>query len=543
MNRVASLLLGMVLGVPGLLSAGVDTAWVRRYDGPAHGEDWATRIVADSAGNVSVTGTSMSDTGQNSQYLYFVTIKYYPHGDTAWVRRQDFGSKDIPYGLGVDAQGNVYVTGTNNDSRMVTVKYGPTGNRLWYEFCGSQGGASDLVLDSRGNIIVCGSSYRASLDAATVKYRPNGDTAWARFYDWAGLEDLVTATACGQRDDIATTGDGATSTTHIDCITVRYDSTGDQLWAAGYDGPKHGVDAPNDLAACKNGDVVVTGFGDNGYGTPLDYLTIRYDSLGETLWTRRYDGPAHDWDEASAVAVDSDGSVYVTGYSYNASTKGDYTTIKYDSAGSVVWLRTYDGLSHNNDQAYGLALGDDGCVYVTGRSRGNGTQYDCATIRYGASGETLWTARYDGPFHGNDEATCMAINGRGDVAIAGFCDKYGGLDSMDMLVIKYVQNGGVAEQLAAPVASRLSLVVEPTVSNSRITLRYSIGSSASVRLLVFDAEGRRVRTLAGGGASAGANTAVWDGLDERGKRVPAGVYAIVLEADKERMFVKVVMSE
>jgi hypothetical protein len=179
-------LLSIIL-TPVMLRAGVDTAWVRRYDGPAHGEDMAEALAVDSMGNAYVAGASAADTAYVN--LDFVTIKYYPSGDTAWVRRADFGGKDIPSGLGVDAQGNVYVTGTNNDSRMVTVKYGPTGNRLWSEFFGSQGGASDLVLDSHGSIVVCGNSYRASSDAATVKYRPNGDTAAGRTYcGWLGFQ-------------------------------------------------------------------------------------------------------------------------------------------------------------------------------------------------------------------------------------------------------------------------------------------------------------------------------------------------------------------
>ncbi len=306
MNRAALLLLGLGLALPGLLSAGVDTAWVRRYDGPAHGGDWATRLAVDSAGNVYVTGASMSDTGSNTQYLDFVTIKYYPNGDTAWVRREDFGGKVIPSGLGVDAQGNVYVAGTNNDSRMVTVKYSPTGTRLWYEFFGSQGGAGDLVLDSQGNVSVCGSSLRASSDATTVKYRPNGDTAWARFYDWAGFEDYAQAIACGTAEALAIAGYGAGATSHYDCISVMYDSSGDRLWAAVYDGPDHGDDRANDVAAGGSGCVVTTGHTDNGYTTPPNFLTIGYSLQGETLWMRTYDGPAGGWDDAKAVAVDGE---------------------------------------------------------------------------------------------------------------------------------------------------------------------------------------------------------------------------------------------
>ena len=162
-GRAGLLAAGLILiFAPTALSAGVDTAWVRRYDGPKHNDDWPLCIAVDSVGNVYVAGTSMSDTGQNTQYLDFVTIKYRPNGDTAWVRRADFGGKDIPYGIGVDAQGNVYVAGSNNDNQMVTVKYDSTGHPLWTDMRRTHAGAYDLVLDPSGGIIVCGRSPAVS---------------------------------------------------------------------------------------------------------------------------------------------------------------------------------------------------------------------------------------------------------------------------------------------------------------------------------------------------------------------------------------------
>ncbi|MCX6842512.1 MAG: SBBP repeat-containing protein [candidate division WOR-3 bacterium] len=531
MSRVATLLMGVALAIPGLLRAGVDTAWVRRYDGPAHGDDQATRIATDSSGNVYATGRSE---GTAADYD-FVTIKYKPSGDTAWVRRADFGGKDIPYGLAVDAQGNVYVAGTNNDSRMVTVKYDSAGVLKWTRPFGSQGGAFDLTLDPQGNIVVCGSSYRASLDEVIIKYRPDGDTAWVRYFDYAGDEDYAWALAVGQNGDAVATGWGATATAHYDCTTVRYDSTGNRLWAVGYDGPSHGVERGMDVAIDAHNSVIVAGYGDNGYTTPYDYITIKYDSAGETLWARRYSGQTNGDDEASALALDSDGNAYVTGFSTGDTTVYDYATVKYRSSGEQRWVARYDGPGHLLDEATAIAVMPSGEILVTGYAYGGAMRRnDCTTVMYDSAGHQMWLDAYDSG--GSDAGGAIAVGPDGSFCLAG---RAGG----DLLVIKYIQNGGVAEARGIPCTQQPTMVAEPSVFSSMTTLHYSIGNSTTMRLLVFDAEGRRVRTLVNGIVGVSAGTLAWDGRDDRGVRVPAGVYAVVLEASNKRMRVKVVMSE
>jgi len=92
----------------------VDTAWVRRYNGPGNGDDGASAMAVDNSGNVYVTGGSRGS-GTSTDYA---TIKYYPNGDTAWVKRYN-GSRnasDRASAIAVDGFGNVYVTGTSYGS-------------------------------------------------------------------------------------------------------------------------------------------------------------------------------------------------------------------------------------------------------------------------------------------------------------------------------------------------------------------------------------------------------------------------------------------
>ncbi|MGO8677476.1 MAG: hypothetical protein ACLQVX_16595 [Limisphaerales bacterium] len=56
---------------------------------------------------------------------------------------------------------------------------------------------------------------------------------------------------------------------------------------------------------------------------------MKLDNNGNLLWSKLYSGPADGSNGAAAIAVAPDGSIYVTGYSANASGGTDITTIKY----------------------------------------------------------------------------------------------------------------------------------------------------------------------------------------------------------------------
>ena len=110
-------------------------------------------------------------------------------------------------------------------------------------------------------------------------------------------------------------------------------------------------------------------------------------------WVARYTGNGN---AAKAIALDSSGNVYVTGFSYGSGTGDDYATIKYNTSGDTMWIRRYNGLGNGDDAARAIALDVSGNVYVTGLSRGSGTGYDYATIKYNSSGDTVWVRRYNG---------------------------------------------------------------------------------------------------------------------------------------------------
>ncbi len=423
--------------------AQVDTAWVRRYNGPGDFYDFAWALAVDDSGNVYVTGYS---DGSGTDYDY-ATIKYALNGDTLWVRRYNGprDSSDFATALAVDGSGNVYVTGYSYGSGTsydyATIKYAPNGDTLWVRRYNGPGngsdGASALAVDNSGNVYVTGNTatdtglYTDNYDYATIKYAPNGDTLWVRRYNGPGnYDDRAYALAVDASGNLYVTGWSYGGVTGTDYATIKYAPNGDTLWVRRYNDPENGGDGASALAVDGSENVYVTGLS-VGSGTSFDYATIKYAPNGDTLWTRRYNGPANNWDVGTALATDGNGNVYVTGYSSDG-IDYDYATIKYAPNGDTLWVRRYNGPGNSHDDALALALDSAGNLYVTGSSGGGGTDWDYATIKYAPNGDTLWVRRYNGGVNYYDQAHALAVDDSGNVYVTGTSEG-------DYATIKYQQ--------------------------------------------------------------------------------------------------------
>jgi hypothetical protein len=389
-------------------------------------------------------------------------------GDTIWTARYNgpSGRSDFATGIAVDPEGSVYVVGRSWDtlgginSRMddyAVVKYDSAGRQLWvrrYDAgCPVAGYRSDqatcLGLDAAGNLYVSGASYYnlnsdTNQDFLTVKYRASGDTAWTRRYAApSNPGDDVPYALAVRGGYVYITGQSWTrdSPERYDYITLKYDTSGNLLWDRRYHGgaASSSYDAARSLAVDAQGSVYVTGFSNHDAVSPYDGVTVKYDAAGNQLWVARYNGRLDMEDEACACALDSTGSfLYVAGYSYGPT--ADYLTIKYRTAdGETVWTRRHNGSYNANDFVTALAAAPGGGVCITGYSHDSAGGYNYTTIKYSADGALEWLDRYDGPAGNTDQAWGIAVDATGNTYVTG--ESYDALLYGDYATIKYDRLG------------------------------------------------------------------------------------------------------
>ncbi len=268
---------------------------------------------------------------------------------------------------------------------------------------------------------------------------------WVARYNGPGNDDdFAYAIALDNSGNIYVTGFSWGSGTYVDFATVKYNSSGVEQWVSRYNGPGNDGDWASAIALDNSDNVYITGYSE-GSGTSVDFATIKYNSSGVEQWVARYNGPGNGYDRVYAIALDNSGNIYVTGWSRGSGTNADYATVKYDSSGVEQWVARYNGPGNDGDYAYAIALDNSDNIYVTGLSWGSGTERDYATVKYNSSGVEQWVARYNGPGNDGDWASAIALDNSDNVYITGYSEGSG--TSVDFATIKYNSSG--VEQFVA----------------------------------------------------------------------------------------------
>ena len=94
---------------------------------------------------------------------------------------------------------------------------------------------------------------------------------------------------------------------------------------------------------------------------------------------------------------------------------------------------------------------------------------------------------------------------------------------IELIEIDAAAQTGVGDE--APAAGGAALLAPyPNPSRGGCTIRFRCGTGTGPEIVIADAEGSLVRRIPTERHAPGLNSYPWDGRDERGRSVPAGVY-------------------
>ena len=346
-------------------------------------DDRGHSIVLDTAGNIYITGSffgtidtdpdvavyNLTSNGNNDIFI----LKLDSDGNFVWAKSIGGSSSDVGLSLTIDNSDKIYLTGWFSD----IVDFNP---------------------DS-GVFYLTGSS-----DVFVTKFDTNGNFIWAKgmggsYYDQG---NSITVDDFG---NVYTTGtfqltadfDPDTSIFNLisngssDVFISKLDFMGNFLWAKSLGGNNYTNDEGNSLTVDNIGNVYITG----SYSGMVDFdpgvdvynlnsfnkdiYVLKLDTYGDFIWAKSMEGGNSD--RGISIALDEDGSVYITGVFYgtvdfNPNIQTHYLTsngetdiflTRLDSHGNLVWAKNIGGSSY--ETSYCITIDTFRNIYMTGYFR------------------------------------------------------------------------------------------------------------------------------------------------------------------------------
>jgi hypothetical protein len=377
--------------------------WARTWGGSESGDsslDYGYGVAVDESGYVYVTGwfsgTSVDfnpdpvsdDPHSSNGALDIFLSRFDSSGTFLWARTWGGISDDYGEGVAVDGSGNVYVTGSFQDT---SVDFDPDPTSVDPH---SSHGYSDIFLS---------------------RFDSSGTFAWARTWGWSS-SDVGYGVAVDGSGNLYVTGsfsgtfvdfnpdpladDFHSSNGGDDIFLSEFDSSGTYVWARTWGGSSD--DYGEGVAVDGSGNVCVTGyFGDIVDFNPdptsddphssnggYDIFLSKFDFSGTFVWARTWGGSSDD--SGSGVAADGSGNAYVIGAFQGASVDfnpdpasddphssngaDEIFLSKFDSPGTFLWARTWGG--NDVDWGWGVDVDGSGNVYVTGGFSDTSVDFD-----------------------------------------------------------------------------------------------------------------------------------------------------------------------
>jgi hypothetical protein len=355
-------------------------------------------------------------------------------------------------------------------------------------------------------------------DIWLIKTDANGDTVWTRTYGGSGHDycTWVKQTAdsgfvlCGTMNS----GRSYPPTCFLDytqsetecAFLMKTSPGGGMVWTKTYETGSYG----NCVRQTPDGGYILVGM--RVSNDQPDIYLVKTDSIGDTLWTKTI-GRVDSLEFGRAIQILPDGYILAGHIGPMPIAGVDGLLVKTDLSGNVLWTNSYgDSLS---DVLNTIELAPDGGFYLFGNTNCVFHIHVGNIWAFGtdAQGSMLWQRIYDLAL--SDYCWSSTKTSDGCCAVTGLLGyTLGG----DLWQAKIGMEPGIAENMQPQVGYGM-VTNQPNPFNNATKISYVVSQPGFVSLEVYDALGRKIKTLINGFQDAGEYSTYCEAAN-----MPGGVY-------------------
>ncbi len=335
-----------------------DTLWTKTFGGLTV----STGHVVIQTSDEGYLAAGMISAPSGEHYDCYL-VKTDSSGQLQWERKQGGESDEYVTDIHETSDGYIYCGFTTSfgagGQDVYLVKVDNIGNTIWSKTYGGVGSelAASMQLTDDGGYILAGrtqGSFGPAIKILVIKTDYQGEIEWLETYG----NNISIASSIKKAGD---EGYIIAGYRNADAYLVRINQQGDLLWDRTYGG--NGDENAEDIEVTSDNGFVFTGWTDSYGAGSYDCFLTKTDFSGEVIWSRTYGGES--WDDAFSVAETDDGGYVMTGWTQSFGARFfDIYILRMDSVGDTLWTRKY-GLD-GQDESYSIRQTSDGGYIVTG---------------------------------------------------------------------------------------------------------------------------------------------------------------------------------
>ena len=234
-----------------------------------------------------------------------------------------------------------------------------------------------------------------------VVYGTSTTTSMIKFSSMAITKDdsIVIAGYFNETDDIGLENNGL-----YDGLLIKFDKDGNLLWQKNWGGSSH--DFFNEMVLDQQDNIYVTGiYNSTDIDTienkgQRDSVVLKYDQSGNQLWAKSVSGSKEDC--IQYLSIDNKNNLLLTAYSKSPEVNGltlngdkNLLTLKYDTNGNIVWFKKIM-LDKNSFSYKSHMTSDFGYLQAASATTTEfdditlNAQKDIVIVKYDTNGNILW---------------------------------------------------------------------------------------------------------------------------------------------------------
>ncbi len=329
----------------------------------------------------------------------------------ATVNIANTDSNENPYDFAVQGNGFVSVAPTGTTP---PVRWSPAVQNANF-------GSTRAVGSTTSGDVIAATRITSNSSASDIRITRHvaatGAVAWTRDINNGTSEEVNEMIVDPANGDAYLCLRGTAGANSTDWFVVKVNGAdGTTAWTYTHNGTLGtGLDECVDLARTSDGNIVAVGTTVSTGGSTFGRVAKINASTGAQIWAY-VNGSAGS--QFAAVATDTLGNTYATGYIAAANTNG--LTVKLSSAGAQTWAVAFDGTAGLADSFSQIVVDPSGDCVVGGTTRVSATDIDVIVLKYTAvAGAEVWRRTIAGGGAGPDDLQNLVVDASGNFYASG----------------------------------------------------------------------------------------------------------------------------